>query len=581
MRGALQLLPRSAPGATGRMRSAGAASPAAARATRAAALHHVPWARAARAAAVVPSAAAERVVAPAPAREADSGGAPAVGSLHDASAVGLNQDVREGTYEARLVMRQARKRDDDQPSLASGLPPPDLALVYDVCVIGAGPSGLALACEIGKRGVSVVVVGLDLPITNNYGVWTDEFEDLGLLHTLEKTWPDAVCYFGEGEEVRVGRPYGRVGRRKLREHLLFECSRAGVTFMDAEVDGVKVVEDGKMTKVSTSGGPDLSARMTTVAAGAAAARLLSYERDAPLVAAQTAYGIEAEVEGFDGSYLPDVMTFMDFRRHHTGLWSHTATPGSGLAPGMHPNAGDGLWGTTGEAPSFLYAMPLGGKRVFLEETCLVAKPALPFAVLKRRLERRLQAAGVKVTSVHEEEWSYIPVGGPLPRGSQPMTAFGAAANMVHPATGYSVARSFREAPGVADEMVASLRGGLSVPDASARVWERLWPQEKRTQASFHVFGMELLSGLDLNSTNSFFRTFFRLPGPYWRGFLASTLSTKDLVLFALVTFVMADFNIKAKLVQHLLTDPAGSYLVDSYKALYLPEAEEAKQTEQA
>jgi hypothetical protein len=50
----------------------------------------------------------------------------------------------------------------------------------------------------------------------------------------------------------------------------------------------------------------------------------------------------------------------------------------------------------GEVPSFLYAMPLGGNRVFLEETCLVAKPALPFAVLKRRLERRLKAVGMKV-----------------------------------------------------------------------------------------------------------------------------------------------------------------------------------------
>jgi hypothetical protein len=56
-----------------------------------------------------------------------------------------------------------------------------------------------------------------------------------------------------------------------------------------------------------------------------------------------------------------------------------------LQPGNHPNAGEGLWGTSGEVPSFLYAMPLGGNRVFLEETCLVAKPALPFAVLKRRL----------------------------------------------------------------------------------------------------------------------------------------------------------------------------------------------------
>jgi hypothetical protein len=68
-------------------------------------------------------------------------------------------------------------------------------------------------------------------------------------------------------------------------------------------------------------------------------------------------------------------------------------------------------------------------------------------------------------------------------------------------------------------------------------------------------------------------------GPYWRGFLASTLTAKDLLLFALVTFFLADFNIKAKLIQHLLTDPAGGYLIDGYKALYLPGAAEEKTPE--
>lgn len=42
-------------------------------------------------------------------------------------------------------------------------------------------------------------------------------------------------------------------------------------------------------------------------------------------------------------------------------------------------------------------MPLGGNRVFLEETCLVARPALPFATLKRRLERRCRALGIKAS----------------------------------------------------------------------------------------------------------------------------------------------------------------------------------------
>lgn len=62
----------------------------------------------------------------------------------------------------------------------------------------------------------------------------------------------------------------------------------------------------------------------------------------------------------------------------------------------HPGGGEGLWGAQQEVPSFLYGMPLQPGRVFLEETCLVTKPALPFAVLKRRLERRLKAMGIKV-----------------------------------------------------------------------------------------------------------------------------------------------------------------------------------------
>lgn len=65
-------------------------------------------------------------------------------------------------------------------------------------------------------------------------------------------------------------------------------------------------------------------------------------------------------------------------------------------PGKSQHGKDGLWGTEAEVPSFLYAMPLGGNRVFLEETCLVARPAMPFATLKRRLERRCRALGIEV-----------------------------------------------------------------------------------------------------------------------------------------------------------------------------------------
>jgi Lycopene cyclase protein len=36
----------------------------------------------------------------------------------------------------------------------------------------------------------------------------------------------------------------------------------------------------------------------------------------------------------------------------------------------------------------------------------------------------------QVVKVEEEEWSYVPVGGPLPKARQTVTAFGAAANLV-------------------------------------------------------------------------------------------------------------------------------------------------------
>ncbi len=298
-------------------------------------------------------------------------------------------------------------------------------------------------------------------------------------------------------------------------------------------------------------------------------------------------------------------------------------------------------------------------------------------MLKRRLERRLAAVGITVTKVHEEEWSYIPVGGPMPLQDQTITAFGAAANLVHPATGFSVTRSLREAPALAEQIqqvwraawgcaaawrlqraawgragaaaqAGCLAAGARMPrragilarageggpaswltaatpapgpqalaadravgETSAAVWRALWPEEKCRQASFHVFGMELLAALDLAATNQFFNTFFSLPSFYWRGFLASNLSSAQLVAFALLTFALApvrpracarrgrlaaaclaaasscraapardadaarrlparpppptaQVGIKAKLVSHLLTDPAGKYLAKHY-----------------
>jgi lycopene epsilon-cyclase len=72
------------------------------------------------------------------------------------------------------------------------------------------------------------------------------------------------------------------------------------------------------------------------------------------------------------------------------------------------------------------------------------------------------------------------------------------------------------------------------------------------QAAFHVFGMELLTQLDLAETDAFFNTFFSLPASYWRGFLGASLSAGQLLVFALLTFAIAPISIKWRLVTHLL-----------------------------
>ncbi|KAL6767101.1 LCYE1 [Auxenochlorella protothecoides x Auxenochlorella symbiontica] len=485
--------------------------------------------------------------------------APSLSDVADASAE-ANQDRREGSYEQPLVQRQARKRDDQQDPLSSLLPTPDARVSPDVLVVGAGPAGLALAAELGAQGLRTTLVGDAASIfTNNYGVWADEFQALGLEHTLEHVWGDAVCYFSEGRPTRVGRAYARVDRQKLRQHLVEACQANGVTFQPGEVVDVGV-KNGTAS-VTCRDGSVLTARLVTLASGAAAGRFLKYESSAPAVAVQTAYGIEVEVAGYDEAFDPSVMLFMDFRRHHVGLGAGGARR---LRPGRHPAGGDGVWDATDEVPSFLYAMPLGGQRVFLEETCLVAKPALPFQTLKRRLERRCAALGLEIKEVHEEEWSYIPVGGPLPLADQPITAFGAAASLVHPATGYSLARSLREAKGVAAATAAALGSADSQRSVASRVWDALWSQERRKQAAFHIFGMELLCKMGVEPTAQFFTTFFSLPTRQWRGFLGSSLTSLQLLVFAGTTFVLAPLPIKTRLVRHLVQDPAGKYLLRAY-----------------
>ncbi|KAG6670416.1 hypothetical protein I3843_Q066400 [Carya illinoinensis] len=363
--------------------------------------------------------------------------------------------VKAGGSEVLFVQMQQNKPMEMQSKLSDKLPAISVAEnVLDLVVIGCGPAGLALAAESAKLGLKVGLIGPDLPFTNNYGVWEDEFKDLGLEGCIGACLARIPSYIlDDHDPVLIGRAYGRVSR-----HLLHE----------------------------------------------------EYEVGGPKVSVQTAYGVEVEKQNIQHSYMP---------------------------------------------------CPMSPTRVFFEETCLASKNAMPLTM------------GIQITKTYEEEWSYIPVGGSLPNTEQKKPAFGAAASMVHPATGYSVVRSLSEAPNYASVIAKILKQSHSKDaltneqlnaNISMQAWNSLWPQERKRQRAFFLFGLALILQLDIEGIRTFFRTFFRLPSWMWQGFLGSTLSSADLVLFAFYMFVIAPNDLRKCLIRHLLSDPTGAIMIRTY-----------------
>ena len=105
-----------------------------------------------------------------------------------------------------------------------------------------------------------------------------------------------------------------------------------------------------------------------------------------------------------------------------------------------PDHGESGW------PTFLYAVPLGGGAVLLEETSLARRPGLPQPVLRRRLHARLARHGIAAPTDAPVERVRFPVD--RPRHATPgVLGFGAAAPLVHPATRVQRGRRAAARPG--------------------------------------------------------------------------------------------------------------------------------------
>jgi lycopene beta-cyclase len=160
------------------------------------------------------------------------------------------------------------------------------------------------------------------------------------------------------------------------------------------------------------------------------------------------------------------------------------------------------------APTFCYVVPVAGGWL-VEETALAARPAMAHQRLDDRLRARVGADVVDAAA--GRELVSIPMGGRLPDRRQPVVAFGAAAKLTHPATGYSMATSLRAAPRVA---AAIADGG----DAR-RVWDAVWPPGLRRTRRLQDYGLEVLLGMPTSELASFFDAFFDLPIDVWAPYL--------------------------------------------------------------
>lgn len=376
---------------------------------------------------------------------------------------------------------------------------------HDIAVIGSGPAGTALVSALCDAGFDVAwcssTVNDSWP--NNFGLWVDEMPSSHRDRVFEAVWERPFVQTNGGPRT-IDRAYGRVDGDALQAALLNGRELTKYAADVAEVNG----EPGAFEVLVG----DTVVLCGLVFDATGVGKFLEEHRRSS-VAAQTAYGVLARVEGDPtGGHAMSLMDFDDSFRDDDG------------------------------PATFLYAMQLGDLW-FLEETVLVGRPPYPIGDLERLLHQRLESRGARVVEVLEEERCFIPMGTALPSFDQDVVGFGAAAGFVHPASGYSLARSLSAAGDAAE---AAHTGD------PFQIWRALWPEDRVQARYLYAFGMESLLGMDRGSTSSFFDAFFELPETAWRPYLAGTQSPGEVQRVMLKLFARAPMSIRLQLAKAAL-----------------------------
>lgn len=350
----------------------------------------------------------------------------------------------------------------------------------DVVVAGGGPAGWALASACARVGLTVTLVSPTRGWPATYGMWLDETDVL----PPGSQWVSARAR-GGGRWLPC--PYAVLDN----DTVLAAFAHPGIEVVKARVQAMTA------TEARLADGEVLRAGIVFDATGVLG-RVGRIE--------QTAYGVVVSAEEAAGVVGPGEAVFMDWRQP-TGF-SDPAT--------------------------FLYAVPLPDGRVLLEETSLARRPGLGFSELRARLGARLGEVHGPVERVR------FPVDIPPPaRRARGAVPFGASAGLVHPASGFSLADTFRLAPVVA----SAVRGG---PRAVRRV---LWPARARLVYRLRRRGLATLLSLTADEHKEFFDLFFALPHHHQRAYLSGRADVNGTAAAMAAMFRSAPARLRRKMIK--------------------------------
>tara|TARA_Y100001978_G_scaffold202817_1_gene225273 strand:- start:137 stop:1357 length:1221 start_codon:yes stop_codon:yes gene_type:complete len=394
--------------------------------------------------------------------------------------------------------------------------------ILDILILGSGPAALSLASELSSTCLKIKCISTKSPYdkwSNTYGIWASELEELGFESLLSHRWSNTVSFFGNGFDELGNLPtkhkfdYGLIDREKFQNALLEKCK--GIKWINDKA--IEISPINKISEVICESGLKLRSRLVIDASGH---RSKFIKRPSEKeVAQQAAYGIVGKFSS------PPVnknqFVLMDYRSNHLSKKELL------------------------EAPSFLYAMDLGDDIFFVEETSLASFPPLSLGCLKKRLINRLEKRGINIQKILHEENCMFPMNLPLPLKKQPILAFGGAASMVHPASGYMVGSLLRRAPLLAEKLKIYLTDpNLSSIELAKKGWKILWPYELTQRHKLYQYGLKRLMSFDEKMLRSFFLNFFQLSTNEWSGFLTNTLPLPKLVFVMSKMFVKSPLNIK-------------------------------------